>query len=162
MKKILLMAAAMMFSGCWLMKTYYTSQGIEVKDQAKVGLYKVEMAVMRTLDELKVSKEYVRGTKIHVVNVPICVQEDGGFIVADGLTLQSAMGPLVLVSTLNGCFDSISHEIGHVIRGDPEHEDVVFWNKVAKAEQWVREEYCADTYKPITPEQAAKMCGSKK
>lgn len=166
-KQLLVLLPVVILGGCWVLPSpsYVTSQGVGILDKDKiVDQDPIEQSINVILQSLNASPEHIKDINIQVLDVVICVEGNGTMAVADGHVRNSVFGPLVLVSTIQGCFHSIAHELGHIIQArkdgviDKEHNDKTFWSAVAAAEKWIQETYCADTYKPMTPEEAIKLC----
>jgi len=153
---------AIFLQGCWMAPSpkSYVTQGVRVLDQAEVGQQRVREAIKVTLQALGAKPGHILGTYIHIYKTPICIPFEDKLIITDGITVGSA----VQVSTVQGCFDSLAHELGHVVQRnrdgiiDWDHEDYEFWSTIKQVEQWIRSTYCEKTYKPMTPEEAAEAC----
>jgi len=161
--RALLAVGLMTLTGCWLMPpASYTLNrgGVEVVDQANIGKQNIQLAVDKVLTLTGHHPSKLAGLQIHAVNVPICVEgpDPTTFIVADGITMNKMGQKVILASTVQGCFHAVAHEVAHVLVGDENHDDEEFWNKIEEIEKEIQETHCADTYKEMTPEEAAKAC----
>lgn len=151
-------------SGCWLVPPpRYTHRNAVVVDQAKVGQWVVGAVIDKTLNQLGGNANDLSGFEIVVVNVPICQPIDNGFILADGITYKTSEKNVIMVSTVRGCFDSLVHEVAHVIQNrqgkpDPKHKDIDYWARVEKLESWVIGKYCGTGKQDMTPEKAIELC----
>jgi len=167
-KKIFILLFIILNS-CWLVPSpnyYNIYQNVKVFDLNKlVNEDLIRGVISATLFSLKAEYKYIDNVNIEIIHAPICIKGEKEMSIADGYTEIIITGDIwIVVSTMNGCFDSIAHEIGHVIQMrrdsviDKNHSDKAFWDTVLFTEQWIRKTYCADTYKLMPIKEAIKSC----
>ena len=129
--------------------SYTTSHGIKIyDDDVKINQQYIETSINILLVALNREGADLSNIDIRIIKFPLCFKKNDKIIIADGYTIPSSiplMRDSIFVSTYRGCFDSLVHEIAHMLYlEDINHLDKKYWDTVSGVERWVKGELCED------------------